>query len=121
MESTAITTRDLKAGIEDPLWGVNVVFRSRGDAKIRSCFYSLSAAARGGILVPPNKILDQHSRRLTMAAISMSDRRGKWDIARRDAKVRAWPTPAGSPDSTGQPALVNDNYFFPLATIIICQ
>jgi len=34
----------------------------------------------------------------------MSNRRAKWDIARRGAKVRDYPTPEGSPDSNAQPA-----------------
>lgn len=50
----------------------------------------------------PNKLLDGQCGLLTVAAICMSDRRAKWDIARRDAKVRAYPTPAGSLDSKGQ-------------------
>jgi hypothetical protein len=48
MESTAITTRELKAGREGRFWGVNLAFRCRGKGKIRLCFYSLSAAARAG-------------------------------------------------------------------------
>jgi len=47
MESTAITTREFKAGREGRFWGVNVVFRCRGEGKIRLCHYSLSAAVRG--------------------------------------------------------------------------
>jgi len=39
-----------------------------------------------------------------MAAVYMSNRRAKWDIARRGAKVRDYPTPEGSPDSNAQPA-----------------
>jgi hypothetical protein len=35
MESTAITTRELKAGREGRFWGVNVVFRCRGGGAIR--------------------------------------------------------------------------------------
>ena len=50
MESTAITTRDLKAGSEVRFWGVNVVFRSRGAGRIRLSHHSLSAAVRGGNL-----------------------------------------------------------------------
>jgi hypothetical protein len=47
MESTAITTRELKAGREDRFWGVNLAFRSRGRRKFRLCHHSLSAAAMG--------------------------------------------------------------------------
>jgi len=41
---------ELKAlkGKERPLLGVNIVFRCRGGEEIGRCFYSLSAAARGG-------------------------------------------------------------------------
>jgi hypothetical protein len=47
-ESTAITTRELKAGREGRFWGVNVVFRCRGGGTIRLSHHSLPAAARGG-------------------------------------------------------------------------
>lgn len=33
-----------------------------------------------------------------MTAIRMSDRRAKWDIIKRDARVKDYPMPAGSPD-----------------------
>src|ERR1035441_5913061 len=48
MESTAITTRDLKAYREGDFWGVNVFFRCRGGRRIRLCHHSLSDATRGG-------------------------------------------------------------------------
>src|ERR1039458_10793023 len=44
MESTAITTRDLKAYREGDFWGVNVFFRCRGGRRIRLCHHSLSDA-----------------------------------------------------------------------------
>jgi hypothetical protein len=50
MESTAMTTSELKAGRAGPFWDVNVVFRFRGGGKIRLCNQSFSAAARGGSL-----------------------------------------------------------------------
>jgi hypothetical protein len=49
MESSAITTRRVK-GIErkGAFRGVILVIRCRGGGKVRRCFYSLLAAARGG-------------------------------------------------------------------------
>ena len=37
MESTAITTRDLKAGTEARFWGVSLVFRCRGGGGLSHC------------------------------------------------------------------------------------
>jgi hypothetical protein len=52
MESTAITTRQLKAGREGRFWGINIVFRCRRRGEIRLCHHSLSAAATGGKAKP---------------------------------------------------------------------
>ena len=58
MESTAITTRDLKAETEARSWGVSLVLRGRGGGNYRTVHHWLSAAARGGnARMIPNRLL----------------------------------------------------------------
>jgi len=51
MDSTAITTRKLKAVREGRFWGVNVVFRCRGGGAIRFTI-ARSLPPRGAAILP---------------------------------------------------------------------